>query len=106
MRSGFGPRGLAAADIEGCEWGFGEGVGFDGGDGGVAWAAAAPGCELFEGGWVAGGGDLDVAFGGVADPAFDGQAISLCFGGGAVVDALDGSFDQEMDGWHRVDFLR
>lgn len=99
-------RALAAADGEGFEWGFGEGLGFDGGDGGVGGAAAAPGCELVEGGGVAGGGDLDVAFGGVADPAFDREAVCLCFGGGAVVDALDGSFYEEVGGWHDVCFWR
>lgn len=105
-RSDCAGRALAAADGEGGEGGFGEGLGFDGRDGGVSGAAAAPAYELVETGCVAGGGDLDMAFGGVADPAFDGEAICLCFGGGAVVDALDGSFDQKVVGWHAVYFLR
>ena len=97
---------LAAADTEGVEWRFGQGGGFDGGDGGVGGASAAPGYELVEGRRIGGGDDLDMAFGGVADPAFDREVVGLLFGGGAVVDALDGSFDQKVEGWHSVGDLR
>ena len=91
---------LTPADAEGFEWCFGEGVGFDPGDGSVGRAFAAPGDKLVKGGLLAGSGDLDVAFGGVANPTGEVEENGLFLCGEAVVDALHDSFYEKVGCCH------
>jgi hypothetical protein len=63
----------------------------------VSRAAMAPLDELLQGQRVAGGGDLDVTFEGIANPAGEAETIGLFLGGSPVADTLDSTLYEEMD---------
>ena len=90
----------AAADGEIGEGSFGHGFDGDIRDDRIGGTLAAPVDESLEGILGAGGEGFDVAVHRVSDPTGEGEVEGCVAGACAVVDSLDFSFYDEMNGGH------